>query len=318
MQIDLHADTPMWMDWFGYRFLKRHRAFFPRGAWMSHVDLPRMIEGEQDAQVFGLVALPIDVDPIGSIQSLVDRVYAAAFQSDGRFCVVRTAAELFEVRARGARACFLSLEGVHPLRGRVERADGLIERGVVSFGIAHLHANEACRPLFGLGRDDSQGLTQFGRDIVDHLRGRGALVDLTHLNRKAFFEVVERAKDGVFVSHTGVNGAYTHWRNMDDDQIRAVADAGGVIGVIFSRGFLGGVDLDAVVRHVEHIIDVGGEQTPALGSDWDGMVVPVRGLQDVAGLPALRRALGAAGLSSAAVDGVMGENALRMIRETLG
>lgn len=318
MQIDLHADTPMWMDWFSYRFLKRHRIFFPRGAWMSHVDLPRMIDGEEDAQVFGLVALPFDVDPIGSIHSLIDRVEAAAFQSGGRFRVVRTATELCEERRRGARGCFLSLEGVHPLRGRIERADGLIDRGVISFGLAHLHANEACAPLFGLGRDDSQGLTPFGRDIVDHLRARGVLVDLTHSNRRTFFEVVERAKSGVFISHTGVNGAHRHWRNLADDQVRAVADAGGVVGVIFSRWFLGGDDLDAVVRHVRHIIDVGGEQTPALGSDWDGMIVPVRGLQDVAGLPALRRALGAAGLSAAAVDGVMGDNALRMLEETLG
>ena len=99
---------------------------------------------------------------------------------------------------------------------------------------------------------------------------------------------------------------------------RAIADRGGVMGVIFSRGFLGGSDVDAVIKHIRHIVDVGGEAAAALGSDFDGFVVPVRGLRDITGLPALREALSRAGLPARVVDGVMGDNALRMLEAARG
>ncbi len=318
MQIDLHADTPLLMHWVGYAFVRRHRTWLPRSAWMSHVDLPRMREASLDAQLFGLVSLPVEGDPINTIHSLIDRVEAAALRSNGRFEIVRTVAELRAARARGAYAGLLSIEGVHPLGGRIERADALIDRGVISFGLAHFHANEACYPAVGIGMRSDAGLTHFGHQLVEHLETRNVLLDLTHINRVGFFDALEHFDGGVLVSHTGVEGAHRHWRNLDDEQVRAIADHGGVIGVIFSRGFLGGSGIDAVVRHIRHIVDVGGESVAALGSDFDGFVVPVRGLRDITGLPALRETLSRAGLQARVVDGVMGDNALRMIEEARG
>lgn len=318
MQIDLHADTPLLMHWLGYVFGRRHRPWLPRAAWVSHVDLPRMRQAGLDAQLFGLVTLPTEADPINTIHSLIDRVEAAVHQSDGGFEIVRTAAELRAARARGAHVGMLSIEGVHPLGGRIERADALIDRGVISFGLAHFHANEACYPAKGLGQRPTEGLTDFGHELVEHLERRRVLLDLTHINRVGFFDALEHFKGCVFVSHTGVAGAHRHWRNLDDEQVRAIADRGGVIGVIFSRGFLGGSGIDAVVRHIRHIVDVGGEAVAALGSDFDGFVVPVRGLRDVTGLPALREALSRDGLPARVVDGVMGENALQMLETARG
>ncbi|MBI3180305.1 MAG: membrane dipeptidase [Deltaproteobacteria bacterium] len=318
MQIDLHADTPLLLRWAGYRFTRRHRAYLPAGAFFSHVDLPRMEAAGLDAQLFGLVALPIEPDPFASVNAMIDRVEAAAAESRGGFRLVRSAGEVRAARAAGARAGLLSIEGVHPLRGDLSRVDALAARGVISFGLAHFHANEACRPARGLGRHDASGLTDFGRELVAHLGARHLLVDLTHVNRAGYFEALARAPGPVFVSHTGACGAHPHWRNLDDEQIRALAERGGIAGVIFARGFLGGKDLSAVVRHVQHLIKVGGESIAALGSDFDGFVVPVRGLRDVTGLPALREALARAALSPRVIDGVMGDNALRFLEHALG
>jgi membrane dipeptidase len=115
------------------------------------------------------------------------------------------------------------------------------------------------------------------------------------------------------VSHTGVAGAFEHWRNIDDEQLRAVADKGGVVGIIFCPKYLGGDGLDPVVKHIRHIIDVCGEDTPALGSDWDGFIVPTNDLCDVAHLPLLTDALLASGLREEAIGKILHGNAMRVL-----
>ena len=314
MRVDLHADTPLLMHWAGYNFCQHHRPWLPAAAWVSHVDLPRMAKGRLDVQLFGLVALPIEGDPFGTINGMIDRLEVDAQRSEGRFQLARSWAEGAAAITTGARVGLLSIEGVHPLRGKLSRAQALLDRGVISFGLCHFHANEACRPAKGLGRDDRQGLSAFGRELVTYLGEQGAAVDLTHINRKGFDEAVAHARGPVLVSHTGVNGAHPHWRNLDDEQIRAVADSGGVIGIIFARNFLGGSDVSAVVRHLQHLIRIGGDQVASLGSDFDGFVVPPRGLGDVSRLDVLANALEDAGLPAKTVEGIMGDNAARFLQ----
>jgi membrane dipeptidase len=310
MLIDLHADTPLWMHRLGYRFCRKHKPWLPMGAWLSNVDLPRMHQVNMDAQMFGLVTLPTDSNPLATAQAMIKAVQNETRNSLLR--IVRNANELRAAREQNARACLLSLEGVHALKGDLAAADVLISQGVISFGLAHFHANEACTPARAIrGKGDAQaGLTKFGHELVSYLGQRGAIVDLTHVNRRGFFDAIQAATGRVLVSHTGVSGAYNHWRNIDDAQIRAIADKGGVVGIMFSRHFLGGSDIDAVVKHIEHVVNVGGEACAALGSDFDGFIVPVRGLRDITGLPALAEALRSAGLSARVVDGIMGNNAL--------
>lgn len=321
MRIDLHADTPLWMHWAGYDLCKHHRPWLPQGALGMHVDLPRMQEARLDVQMFGLVALPTQRHGFDTILQMIDTLDDAELRAEGSertFHMVRTGGDMDRVVQHGGRAGLLCLEGVHVLEGRLDRVDTLIDRGVVAFGLAHFHANAACRPAMGWGRNDAQGLTEFGRELVHYLTERQVLIDLTHINRTGFFDTLTTSPTAsVFVSHTGVSGAHPHWRNLDDQQIRAIAQRGGVIGIIFARNFLGGSDLDAVVAHVRHLVRVGGEQVAALGSDFDGFIVPVRGLRDITGLPALAEALRRSGLSTRAVDGIMGDNAARFFRTYL-
>ena len=108
-------------------------------------------------------------------------------------------------------------------------------------------------------------------------------------------------------------GVFEHWRNIGDDQLRAVADKGGVVGVIFCPKFLGGDGLAPVVAHMKHILDVVGEDVPALGSDWDGFIVPTRELQDPLGLPLLTDALLEAGVSERVIGKILRENVLRVL-----
>src|SRR4030095_4052781 len=102
------------------------------------------------------------------------------------------------------------------------------------------------------------------------------------------------------------------WRNIDDEQVRAVADSGGVVGIIFAPRFVGG-HLDAVGDHLLHVVRVAGEGAVAIGSDWDGFVRPCDGLADAAALPNLTQALLRRGLSPTAIHRLLGGNALRVL-----
>jgi len=119
------------------------------------------------------------------------------------------------------------------------------------------------------------------------------------------------------VTHTGIAGVQPSWRNLDDEQIRAIADRGGVIGIMYHRGFLGRppwkVGADAIVRHLEHAIAVGGEDIAALGSDWDGMIVTPRDMPTCLELPVLVDRMLTRGWKPDRIARVLGGNALRLV-----
>ena len=317
MQLDLHADTPLWQLHLGYDICCGHRPWLPGGAWLANLDLPRMRAAGLDAQIFGLVALPWEWDGFGSIVGMVRRMRQAEVASAGALRLVRDAPQLAAAVAAGRTAALLSLEGVHALGTDLGRVDWCLAQGIVSYGLSHFTANAACSPAQGWGRSATRGLTPWGHALVDHLAAQGAIIDLTHINRAGFFDVLTHRRAPVWVTHTGLSGVHPHWRNLDDAQVRALADRGGVIGIIFSRHFLGGSDLSAVVRHIQYLVRVGGAGVAALGSDFDGFVVPVRGLEDVGGRIRLAQALHDAGLTADLVDGILGANAWRFIQRTL-
>jgi membrane dipeptidase len=312
--IDLHADTLMWGRWFGYDLLKRHEPPLPRKALLGHVDVPRMREGGVGAQFFGLVSLPVVQRVRGLARAIDEQIdvldIALAATSDIR--LARTAADIHAAQETGAMSALLGIEGAHALEGNLEYLDRFARRGVRYLGLLHFSANEAGYPAYGRGARD-EGLTAWGHALVERCEQLGVIVDLAHINRRGFLDACRAARKPPIVSHTGVLGAFDHWRNIDDDQLRAVADLGGCVGVIFCPRYLGSDGIDAVVRHVKHIVDVVGEDCPALGSDWDGFIVPTRELADPTGLPLLTAALLRSGMTEQTVAKILRGNVMRVL-----
>jgi membrane dipeptidase len=314
--MDLHADTPKLMLELGYDLMRRHPTPPARVGYFGHVDVPRMREGGLAAQFFGLWTFPLPrAGCAASIHAQLDALDEACEKHRDHVARCASHDDVLAARAAGKIAALAGIEGGHALEGRLERVEEFARRGVRYLGLLHFSANEIGRPAMGLGRDPDRGLTDFGRAVLAEMERVGMIVDLAHINRKGFFEALAATRSAPIVSHTGVAGVRAHWRNIDDEQIRAVADRGGVVGVIFAPRFLGGSDLGAVCDHLLHIVKVAGEDVPALGSDFDGAVRPPRGLEDVAALPRLTAALLARGVSRAAVKKLLGENALRVLRE---
>lgn len=314
--VDLHADTLMWTRWIGYDLHARHEPPLPRAALGGHVDVPRMRDADMAAQFFGLVSLPVFGRARGLarvIDEQIDSLEEAIARRPGTLALVRTADEIRAARERGIIGALLGIEGAHALEGDVERISAFARRGVRYLGILHFSANDAGFPAYGRGRNDNEGLTRWGHALVERCESENVIVDLAHINRKGFLDACRIASKPPIVSHTGVLGAFEHWRNIDDDQLRAVADKGGCVGVIFCPRFVGGDGIEPVVRHLLHILDVVGEDTPALGSDWDGFIVPTGPLADPRGLPALTDALLAAGVSKKVIGKILHDNAMRIL-----
>ena len=316
--IDLHADTLMWTRWLGYDLLARHEPPLPRAALGGHVDVPRMIEGGMGAQFFGLVSLPIHARMHGvarAIHEQIDALDETIARKPHALRLVKTAAEVDACRASGTMGALLGIEGAHALEGDLANVEAFARRGVRYLGILHFSANEAGSPAYGRGSDPSRGLTAWGRELVLRCEASNVIVDLAHINKRGFLDACALATRPPIVSHTGVLGAFEHWRNIDDEQLRAVADKGGCVGVIFCPRFVGGDGLAPVVKHLQHIIDVVGEDATALGSDWDGFIVPTRPLADPRGLPLLTDAMIQAGMSERTIGKVLRGNVMRVLAE---
>ena len=155
--------------------------------------------------------------------------------------------------------------------------------------------------------------------LIEAMNANRILCDLAHAGKRTFWDALAVHSTHVppIVSHTGIAAVRPHWRNVDDAQIRAIADRGGVIGIMYQSAFLERVrwtcSRAAIVDHLEHLIAVGGEGIAAIGTDYDGFIVPPRDLLDVTHHPCLVQDMLDRGWSDERITGILGANYLRTV-----
>ncbi len=318
--VDLHVDAFMWSSWVGYDFLRRHR-HLPFGTLLSHVDLPRMEESGLDVVGLGVVCLPMAGEErrLQAALHQVSRFQNTIRDSGNRFIAVEGSEHLSVEGLRGRKAGFMGLEGAHCLGGDMEKLPVFHRLGVHYITLTHFSSNRFATCAKGRGADPNRGLTPLGEELVDRMNEQGLAVDLAHCNKKTFMQAVKRSKRPVFVSHTGVCGVFDLWRNIDDEQLRAVADSGGTVGIIFVPAFLAGrsfIDIEPVLDHIDYVVNTVGEDHVSIGSDWEGsgLILP-KGLRDCLGLPNLTEGLMRRGHAPETVRKILGGNAARVFKE---
>jgi membrane dipeptidase len=321
--IDLHVDSFIWRRIFGYDFRRRHAAF-TAGVMMSQFDLPRA----RDAGVSGATWV-ITTNPLGDAR---DRE-AALFENLGELSallespeaqarVVRSAAEYRAARAQGLHAAFIGIQGGNALAHSLTALDRLSPGLILRVTILHLTSSRLGHTSSPLG--GNLGLSSYGKDYVRRLNAHKILVDLAHISPAGFWDAVDahERQTPFVVTHTGVSGVFPHWRNLDDQQLRAVADSGGTIGIMYHSKFLGDPLLrgrfETIVQHIEHVIDVAGEDHASLGSDWDGSIVTPRDMPSCRELPKLTQAMLTRGWSELRIKKVLGLNFLRVVESVRG
>ena len=318
--VDLHIDTFMIMKVRGIDITRRGKPVTYMNMARHAVDVPRLREGGVNAPCWGVVVFPFRRSGFfNQAMKYLDLVHRWHEEHGDLMTLCTTAAQLRQTLAAGGIGGILGLEGAHPLMGGIGNLETLVKRGIRYLTLTHFTSNEAAicatdpSPRF-------TGLSDFGREVVEYCDAHNVLVDLAHVSEPSFLEAAAHTRNPVIVSHTGVRGVKDMWRNISDQQIRAVADTGGVIGVILHSNFLGGERVASVSRwadHVDHVVKIAGVDHAAIGSDLDGAIVPPREMQDIADMPQLTWALVQRGYSEDAVRKILGGNALRVFDRVL-
>lgn len=180
--------------------------------------------------------------------------------------LVDTLADLDAARADGRMAIAFDIEGMNSLDGRVEMV-GLYHR----LGVRHMNFAYNLGNAAGAGcHDEDTGLTEFGRAVVDEMNRVGMVVDCTHAGHRTTMEAMERSAAPVAFTHSNPRALHDHGRNIDDDQIRACAATGGVVGITGINLFLGEAvpTPETVARHAVHVADLVGPSYVALALDY--------------------------------------------------
>lgn len=165
------------------------------------------------------------------------------------------------------------------------------------------------------------GLTAAGCDFISYAEKRGFLLDLAHASAQSFWQAAALLRQPLFVSHACCAALCPHRRNLTDEQLRALGQSGGWLGITLAPAFLSeafalgkGAELADVVRHIKHAVNVAGTEAVGLGSDFDGVENLPDGLVGVQSWPRLAEALAAAGFKQAQVERLMGGNLLNFLR----
>ncbi len=331
--VDLHSDTLMW---------KRDPL---ERSERGHMDLPRLIDGNVALQVFSSVSKSpaglnfdnnsatarddITLLAIGQLQPMptwfslferslwhARRLELAAAQAPDALRTVRSPEDLDAVLAeRDATGRpiggLFSVEGLHNLEGDGANLQRLYDAGLRMAGLTHFFDNELAGSMHGEAKG---GLTPFGREMVGEMERLGIIVDIAHCSHECVAQVLEMATRPVVSSHGGVQATCAVNRNLTDDEIRAVAATGGVIGVGYFDGAVCGTSPQAIVAAMRHIANLAGVEHIALGSDYDGTVTV--GF-DTAQLVQVTQGLMDGGFSEEEIRAIMGLNALRVLRAGL-
>jgi membrane dipeptidase len=184
----------------------------------------------------------------------------------------RTAEDIDQILDSGRTCGLLTIEGGGLLAASPDMFERIDQAGVRMVTLTWNGAN----PL-GSGHATHEGLTSFGREAVSELERRHIAVDVSHLNDEGFWDVARIATKPFAASHSNSRAVCDVPRNLTDDEFRAIRDAGGIVGLNFCRGFISKSQdptPDEAFAHIEHWLDLDGEETIALGSDYDGCEVP--------------------------------------------
>lgn len=319
--LDLHADTFIAVRYFGADLRRKAAPPYGWNPLRTHCDLPRFREGGMRGQGFGVVVPPfVRKGERFAHAKRTLRIMARELRRNAdALSLARTPDDLLAARAAGRLAAFFGVEGAHALDGQVDRIAWLRAQGVAYLGLCHFGTNELVVSS-GARRPPYRGLGPLGGAAIDACNASGMLVDLAHCHETSFFDAIQRSRAPVVVTHGAARALADHHRNLSDEQIAAVARSGGVIGVIFYPWYLSRKlrdDVNRIVDHMERIAQVAGPGHVALGSDFDGFVWTVQGLEDVSRMPRLTEALVARGWKDEDVRGALGENFLRTWRRAL-
>ncbi len=285
-----------------------------------HLDLERMDRYSGYIQVFAAFVdcKSIKTSPFAHVLAILKVLKDQLNQNKDIVSLITSRDELEEVTNLRKTGAILSIEGGEALVGSLDRLSLFYDMGVRLITLTWNYANEIAE---GVCEDSGRGLTEFGRKAVAAMEDMGILIDVSHLSEKGFWDVVEHTKYPFVAFHSNAKSLCGHPRNLTDQQISTMIERNGCIGVNFYPLFLqdnGKAEQCHILSHVDHILELGGEDCIGFGSDFDGVSFLPDKISGTESMKNIAEALQKRGYSDFLVDKICFGNFYRVFCETMG
>lgn len=315
LTLDSHCDTPM---------------FFDQEVNLEHrdpkllVDFPKMREGHLDVSTMVAYLPQGDCTPEAS-EAATAQAFKTLAEIEQRVAhapgvvLAQHPAQLYRNKLEGKLSVMRGIENGYAIGKDLQNVEKFARMGVVYITLCHNGDNDICDSA----RRSSQrhgGLSAFGRDVVREMNRCGLMVDLSHAAETSFYDALQCSTTPIVCSHASSRAMCNHPRNLTDDQLRALAQTGGVAQVTLYHGFLRleeeGIPATITdgVRHLMHMIDVAGIDHVGIGTDFDGDG-GVPGCACASELINFTRLLLAEGLTIHDLQKIWGGNWLRVMQQ---
>lgn len=305
--IDLHCDVL-------YKLANAEEPILFRNDMQLDVTLDNLKKGNIKAQVF---AIFVD-DQLSETQRYMEALrQLEKFQYE----VVAPYEEMVHITnwkqldelQDGQIGAILSLEGCDAIGQDLMKLQTFIDAGILLCGLTWNHENAVA---YGAQENPSKGLKDFGFEVVEKLNQQNIIIDISHLNQQGFWDVLPKAKY-ILASHSNAHALKAHPRNLTDEQLIALTEVDGHIHSVFYPPFIAEkeqVELTDLIAHMKHITDLVGIDKLGIGSDFDGIDMKVKGLENAAQIPTLLKELLNV-YSEAEVQGIAMDNFMRFVRK---
>jgi membrane dipeptidase len=267
---------------------------------------------------------------------MIDCIYSEIEENPEELALITQPRDIAQAREDGKVGFILAMEGAEPLEMDLSLVRNFYRLGI---RVVQLTWHQRNQVADGCAEPSESGLSNFGKDLIRELNRMKVMVDVSHLSRKGFMDVIEASEKPFMASHANTRKICDHRRNLDDEQIRGLARKGGVMGVMFIGQYVAKKDqtLEDVLDHVDHVAGLVGTDHIGVGPDWidyapemilgahdvDGgilkggspLTVFAKGLETVTELPNLTRGLVSRGYSDQDIEKILGGNFVRVWNE---
>lgn len=275
LTLDSHCDTPM---------------FFPQGVRFDHldsrilVDLHKMTEGHQDAVTMVAylpqpkvgedfrkkVEFPVE-GPKEYAELIFSKIEDIVAANKDYLSIARTPADLYVNKLAGRKSIMLGIENGLALESDINNVKHFANRGIVYITLCHNGDNDICDSA--RGSNTHNGVSEWGEKVIKEMNAQGVMVDLSHAAEKSFYDALDISATPIVCSHSNCKSLCDHPRNLTDDQLRKLAQKGGVAQITLYHGFVckdGEATILDAMKHLEHAISIMGIDHVGLGTDFDG------------------------------------------------
>ena len=317
--VDLHCDTIMAL------YQNRDKCLLENDL---QIDLGKLNKGSYLAQVFAMFVFLKVPNPFKVCNEMLDLFYSELAKNIDKMALALNYNDILENEAKGLVNAILSIEEGGVIEGDISNIEHFYSRGIRMIclnwnfmnGIGHPNFTMCEKPDFTKPNTEL-GLTELGFEVVKKMNELGMIIDVSHLSDKGFWDVYNTSTKPFIASHSNARAICNHTRNLTDEMIVAIAKKGGVIGLNFCTNFINSeatvTKTSDIVKHALHIIKVGGVDTLAIGTDFDGIGRTTE-IDNASEMQQLIIALKEAGLSDFDIDKIAHKNFLRVFKEVCG